>query len=69
MSFARAAPILQRLQQVSGGGFQFSGFWGSLLEAVLNLGISRKEKGEGGGNQVLQVGGDKGRGSGPAPCH
>lgn len=38
---ACAAPILRRLQQVSGREFQFSGFWGSLLEAVLDLGISR----------------------------
>lgn len=38
---ARAAPILQRVQQVSGSEFQFSGFWGSLREAVLVLGISR----------------------------
>lgn len=55
MPLARAAPVLQRLWQVSGDGFQFSGFWGSLRKTVQALGISRKGKAGEGKQEVLRA--------------
>lgn len=47
------------LQQVSGCGFQYSGFWGSLRRQCWiweSLGIERAKRGGGGEKGVLQVG-------------
>lgn len=49
-------------ERVSGGEVQLSGFCGSLQEAALELGISRKGKGREGERGGAQVG--AGRGSG-----